>query len=105
MGASNDNSVHGLSTYLTGFMLALILTAVPFGLVISQSLARTPTLIAIGIAAVLQVLVHLRFFLHMNLKTTPRENIVALAFAATLILVMVGGTLWIMFNLHHRMMV
>jgi len=105
MGASNDNSVHGLSTYLTGFMLALILTAIPFGLVISQSLARTPTLIAIGIAAVLQVLVHLRFFLHMNLKTTPRENIVALAFAATLILVMVGGTLWIMFNLHHRMMV
>jgi cytochrome o ubiquinol oxidase operon protein cyoD len=50
------------------------------------------------------VLVHLRYFLHLDLKRTPRENLLALAFAALLIFLMVGGTLWIMFDLHYRMM-
>ena len=54
-------------------------------------------------AAILQILVHLRFFLHVNFTTTPRENIVALAFTAVLVVIMVGGSLWIMIDLHQRM--
>jgi cytochrome o ubiquinol oxidase operon protein cyoD len=54
---------------------------------------------------VVQILVHLAFFLHIDFKTTPRENLVALAFALVLIFIMVGGSLWIMFDLYHRMMV
>ena len=59
--------------------------------------------LTIGIASVLQVLVHLRFFLHIYFTTTPRENILALAFTAVLIFLMVGGSFWIMFDLHQRM--
>jgi cytochrome o ubiquinol oxidase operon protein cyoD len=43
--------------------------------------------------------------LHINFATTPKENLIALAFAAVLIFIMVGGSLWIMFDLYHRMMV
>jgi cytochrome o ubiquinol oxidase subunit IV len=57
----------------------------------------------IGIAAVLQVLVHLRFFLHLNFTSTPKENLLAIAFTAMLIFVMVGGSFWIMFDLYSRM--
>jgi cytochrome o ubiquinol oxidase subunit IV len=57
----------------------------------------------IAVAAVLQILVHLRFFLHMNFTTTPRENLLALAFTAVLLGIMVGGSLWIMIDLHTRM--
>jgi cytochrome o ubiquinol oxidase operon protein cyoD len=90
-----------LRTYLTGFALALILTAIPFALVAFEALPRLPLLILI--AAVVQILVHLRYFLHLDLTTTPRENIVAIVFAAILIFIMVGGSLWIMLDLQQRM--
>jgi cytochrome o ubiquinol oxidase operon protein cyoD len=105
MEPSSTHSAPSLRTYLTGFALALVLTAIPFGLVAFGTLSRSATLTVIAVAAVVQVLVHLRFFLHLNLTTTPRENILAIAFAAVLIAIMVGGSLWIMFDLYHRMMV
>lgn len=94
---------HGLRSYLIGFVLAVVLSAVPFWLVATHALPPQRTLLIIGIAAVLQVLVHLRFFLHMNLTTTPRENMLALVFTALLLFIMVGGSFWIMFDLHSRM--
>ncbi len=91
--------------YLIGLALAVILTAIPFALVATGALARGTTLIIIAVAAVVQILVHLGFFLHIGFRSTPRENLIALAFACVLIFFMVGGTLWIMFDLYHRMMV
>jgi len=91
--------------YLIGLGLAVILTAIPFALVATGALTRLTTLAIIAIAAVLQILVHLGFFLHIGFRSTPRENLIALAFAAVLIFFMVGGTLWIMFDLYYRMMV
>jgi cytochrome o ubiquinol oxidase operon protein cyoD len=102
MQTTHPENGHGLRSYLTGFALALLLTAIPFGLVMFGSLSKTLTLIAIATAAIVQVVVHLRFFLHLDLTTTPRENLLAIAFAAILILIMVGGSLWIMFDLHYR---
>jgi cytochrome o ubiquinol oxidase operon protein cyoD len=103
MERSPASHAPGLKSYLTGFALALILTAIPFGLVATAALPRLPMLIVIVVAAAIQVLVHLRYFLHLDLTTTPRENLLAIAFAAILILIMVGGSFWIMLDLHHRM--
>jgi cytochrome o ubiquinol oxidase subunit IV len=94
-----------IKPYLIGLGLAVILTAIPFALVASGALARGTTLIIIAVAAIVQILVHLGFFLHIGFRTTPRENLIALAFAGVLIFFMVGGTLWIMFDLYYRMMV
>jgi cytochrome o ubiquinol oxidase operon protein cyoD len=55
------------------------------------------------VAAVIQVLVHLRYFLHLDLTSTPRENLLAIVFTAILIFLMVGGSFWIMLDLNHRM--
>jgi cytochrome o ubiquinol oxidase operon protein cyoD len=90
-------------SYLAGFFLALVLTVIPFALVGTDVLQRTPSLAVIAIAAVVQILVHLRYFLHLDLHATPRENLLALAFTAVLLLIMVGGSLWIMFDLEQRM--
>ena len=89
--------------YLIGFALALLLTAIPFALAAAGTMPRTASLIVIAVAGVVQILVHLRYFLHLDLTSTPRENLLALAFAAMLVLVMIGGSLWIMFDLQHRM--
>ena len=90
--------------YVTGFVFALVLTGIPFGLVVAELLPRFPTLVVIAILALVQVVVHLRYFLHIDLKSTPRDNLLALGFAAVLIFIMVGGTLWIMLDLNARMM-
>jgi cytochrome o ubiquinol oxidase operon protein cyoD len=92
-----------LRNYVIGFVLAVVLSVIPFWLVATHALPPQRTLLVIGIAAVLQVLVHLRFFLHINFTTTPRENLLALVFTAVLIFLMVGGSFWIMFDLHQRM--
>lgn len=103
--AHADAARRRLKIYLTGFVLALVLTVIPFGLVAQGLLSPALTIAAIAVAAVIQVLVHLRFFLHLDLKSTPRENLLVLAFAAILIGIMLGGSFWIMFDLHYRMMV
>jgi cytochrome o ubiquinol oxidase operon protein cyoD len=90
--------------YLIGLVLALILTAIPFGLVATGTLPHGTVLVIIAVFAVIQILVHLRFFLHIGLSSTPGENLVAMAFAAVILFLMVGGSLWIMFDLYWRMM-
>jgi cytochrome o ubiquinol oxidase operon protein cyoD len=94
---------HGLLSYFVGFVLAVVLTAIPFYLVYSHALPPSRIMYVIAVAAVLQILVHLRFFLHLNFTTTPRENLLALAFTTVLLVLMVGGSLWIMIDLHSRM--
>ncbi|NKX66365.1 cytochrome o ubiquinol oxidase subunit IV [Labrenzia sp. 5N] len=99
----NHSAERSLSTYLTGFVLAVVLTTIPFALVWGGLLTGSAVYFVIAVAAVLQVIVHLVFFLHIDLKSTPVENLFFLAFAAVLIFIMVGGSLWIMMDLHHRM--
>jgi cytochrome o ubiquinol oxidase operon protein cyoD len=94
---------HGLGSYLVGFVLAVVLTAIPFYLVATHALPPSRLMIVIAVAAVLQILVHLRFFLHLNFTTTPRESLLAIAFTAILLFLMVGGSFWIMIDLHTRM--
>ena len=103
MARSTTDNDHGLKSYLTSFALALVLTAIPFALVAANPLPKLPTLIIIGVAAVIQVLVHLRYFLHLDLTSTPRENLLAIVFTGILIFLMVGGSFWIMLDLNHRM--
>lgn len=94
-----------LKSYLLGFVFALVLTAIPFGLVALKLLPAVPTLAVIAVLASVQMIVHLRYFLHLDLSPKRRESLFALAFAAVIVFIMVGGTVWILFNLQYRMMV
>ncbi|GHB21177.1 cytochrome o ubiquinol oxidase subunit IV [Salinicola rhizosphaerae] len=91
-------------TYLWGFGLALILTLIPFGLVAFGSLSAGTIYIVIGACAILQVVVHFRFFLHITLARNKREDLQLILFTVLILTIMVGGTLWILFNLYYRMM-
>ena len=104
MDSSGYSVERTVKPYLIGLTLAVMVTAIPFALVATGALTKGATLGIIIAAALIQIVVHLRFFLHIGLRT-PRENLIALAFASVLIFIMVGGTLWIMFDLYHRMMV
>ncbi|MEM6580953.1 MAG: cytochrome o ubiquinol oxidase subunit IV [Pseudomonadota bacterium] len=98
----SENHDPKLGSYLIGFVLAVVLTAIPFTLVAMNALSTAGLFATIAIAGIVQVFVHLKFFLHLSLKHTPSENILALAFAGVLVMIMIGGTLWIMFNIGFR---
>ena len=104
MSAASPSTTGDLRTYVTGLVLALILTAIPFGLVAFKLLPGGPAMVLIATAAVVQVLVHFRYFLHIDLRHTHRDWLFMLAFAAVLLFIMIGGTLWVMFDLNMRMM-
>ena len=93
-----------LKAYLTGFVLSLILTAIPFVLVMRGTWSSAATLAGIFSAGVVQILVHLHYFLHLDTSSAARWNVVALIFTLLIMALFVGGTLWIMSSLNYRMM-
>ena len=101
---SHDVSHGSVKTYAIGFILSVILTLIPFGLVMYPTLPKSITLMIVLAFAVIQVLVHLVYFLHLDRSEAQRENVVAFVFAGLVIVLLVGLSLWIMFSIHTFMM-
>lgn len=92
-----------LISYVAGLVLALALTAVPFALVYRHAMAPAPLLLVIGILALIQAVVHFRFFLHIGLSRDHADHLILVLFSALILAMMAGGTIWILGNLHSRM--
>jgi cytochrome o ubiquinol oxidase subunit IV len=100
--------VHGghatLGGYVTGLMLSILLTAIPFTLVMSGAApASTAVPVCIGLGVV-QMVVHLRYFLHMNGSSDQTWNNAALVFTVIIVTILVVGSLWVMYHLDVKMM-
>ena len=104
--AHDSHSTHAsFKGYAIGFILAVILTVIPFKLVMDGSLDKGTILwIILGMVAV-QILVHLKYFLHLDTSSDQRSNVIALLFTALILVIVVAGSLWIMHNLNTNMMV
>ncbi len=90
--------------YITGFVLALLLTLISFGLVMTHIFSRQVAVIGLFVAAVVQMLVHLHYFLHLDRSSAQKWNVMALAFTALLLFIFVAGTIWVLYTLNARMM-
>ena len=106
---SHSVNEHGAShgsvkSYMIGFILSIILTAIPFWMVMDGSASQGMTLGVVVACAVIQVVVHLIYFLHLDTKSEGGWNMVAIVFSAIIILIVVVGSLWIMWNLNYNMM-
>lgn len=93
-----------IRTYLIGYAGALVLTGAAFALVHWPTLAAGPTYAAVLTLALVQIVVQFRCFLHISLKHSARDDLQLILFSSLIVALMVGGTLVILFNLHHRMM-
>jgi cytochrome o ubiquinol oxidase operon protein cyoD len=91
--------------YATGFVLAVILTVIPFWLVMTDALGdkSLTTLVIAGFAGV-QMIVHMIYFLHMNAKSEGGWNLLALVFTCILVFIVLSGVTWVMYHLNHNMM-
>ena len=99
----DDEGTGGLQGYLIGFGLAVLLTGMSF-MVAGTSLVWAPSIpVALFVLAIAQMGVHLVFFLHITTGPDGINNVMALAFGVLIVLLLIGGSLWIMGHLNHNM--
>ena len=102
----DDLGIHAtFSGYMTGFVLAVILTIIPFWVVMAKVFEQSSSaaVVILGLAAV-QIVVHMIYFLHMNTKSEGGWNMLALVFTIVLVLITLSGSIWIMYHLNDNMM-
>mgnify|MGYP006208491097 CR=1 FL=1 len=93
------------SGYMWGFVLSIILTAIPFWLVMGNIISdRSTAVMVLGGFAVVQILVHMVFFLHMNGKIEGGWTLLSTIFTVVFVAIAIAGTLWVMFHMNENMM-
>ena len=96
---------HGsVKSYLVGFMLSVILTAIPFWAVMTGQFDKVTTIWLVVFMAIVQVVVHLKYFLHLNFSVAGRANTFAFLFTALIIVMVVGLSVWIIYSANAMMM-
>jgi cytochrome o ubiquinol oxidase operon protein cyoD len=107
-----DNQQPGrgtIRTYIAGFGLSLALTITAYltvrhhidsGHVFPTDNVMLAILAALAVA---QLAAQLVFFLHLNRESKPRWNFIIFAFMLMVLVIIVGGSLWIMNNLNYHM--
>lgn len=105
-GDRDDGAAHGTyASYITGFVLSVILTAIPFWLVMSGGLeSRLATVAVVVGCAIAQVLVHVVYFLHLNGRQEEGWTLLSTLFTVIIVGIMIVGSLWVMFHLNSNMM-
>lgn len=102
MNSKSTSPVVG-TDHLIGFIFAVLLTVIPFAAVGFKLFAPVTTVAVIAVAAIVQIMVHLRYFLDIRINSGRPRAMVSLVFAVVLLFIMIGGTLWIMSDLALRM--
>ena len=99
-----------VKTYILGYVLSALVTGMAFFLVAAYVDSRgllmsRATLIGILMTlAIEQLAVQVVCFLHLDKESRPRWRLIAFIFASLLVLAVVVGSLWIMYNLNYNMM-
>ncbi|MFT4279431.1 MAG: cytochrome o ubiquinol oxidase subunit IV [Rhodopseudomonas sp.] len=90
--------------YAVGLGLSILLTVTSF-FIAGTDLVWQPSIpVAITVLAIAQMGVQLVFFLHITTGPDNTNNVMALAFGVLVVLLVVGGSIWIMGHLNHNMM-
>jgi cytochrome o ubiquinol oxidase operon protein cyoD len=100
----HDTRRDEIRSYVIGYGLALALTGAAFAMVHWPGFVPTTTLIIVLGLALVQMVIHFRFFLHISLRKSARDDLQLILFSTLIVILMVSGTLVILFNLRARMM-
>jgi cytochrome o ubiquinol oxidase operon protein cyoD len=100
----SSHPTYSTARYVWGLCLCLLLTLVAFLAVVQQWLTGWYVVFLILGLALIQAAIQLKFFLHVGEETEPRWQFVAFWFTVLVVFILVGGSLWIMYNLNHRVM-
>ena len=103
---AESGAPHGtFREYMTGFVLAVILTVIPFYLVMARPIESAGYTAAIVLAcAFAQILVHMIFFLHMTPTAEGGWLLLSTLFTFVIVVIALIGSIWIIFHLNNNMM-
>lgn len=91
--------------YRIGAVLSIILTVIPFWLVMSGALPDPGMTAAIIFAlALVQIVVHVVSFLHLDTQSEGGWTLLAFLFTAVIVVLTIGGSVWVMYHLNTNMM-
>lgn len=93
-----------LGAYVTGFLLCIVLTLASFLLVGKHMLPDQDIYIAISVLALIQLFVQVVCFLRLNASAEGQWNTMPFLFTILVVMILVAGSLWIMYNLNYNMM-
>ncbi len=94
----------GIAGYVVGLFLAALITVVAF-FIAETTLVWQPSIpIALIVLAIAQIGVHLVFFIHITTGPDNENNVLALAFGVLIVMLLIVGSLWIMYNMNRNMM-
>jgi cytochrome o ubiquinol oxidase operon protein cyoD len=87
--------------YIIGFLLSILLTVEAYILTLSHSFASSTIVALILVLAIVQLLVQLFFFLHLDRLTKTPWNIIMFILMAIVVATVVFGSLWIIHHLDY----
>lgn len=103
---NKDVSIFGkgsLRTYVIGYGLSIVLSVIPFIIVMNNLLTRSEIIITIVVFAIVQVIVHIICFLHLKPTSNQAWNWLAFIYTLILLIALVGGSAWIIYQLNFNM--
>jgi len=90
--------------YITGFILSVLFTFFAYEFVVNHYIGGVGLIIIVVTLAVMQLIVQLIFFLHLGRGKESKWNLAAFLFMLMILVILVAGSLWIMYNLNYNMM-
>ena len=102
--ASERTASSGLLVYTIGLLLAAILTVTSFWVANTTAIWAPGVPAGLAVLAIAQMGVHLVFFLHITTAPDNTNNVLALAFGVLIVLLVIVGSVWIMYHMNNNMM-
>lgn len=93
-----------LKPLFLGFTLSVILTYAAYRIVTRSHLAEEALIYTLFSLGAVQALLQFVFFLHVGLESKPHWNIITFLFMVLVVVVVIGGSLWIMHTLNYNVM-
>ncbi|NGX46262.1 MAG: Cytochrome bo(3) ubiquinol oxidase subunit 4 [Chlamydiae bacterium] len=87
-----------------GYTLSLLLIVAAYRFLTQYHLTHTELIIALFSFCIVQALIQLIFFMHLGIESKPRWNLITFLFTVLVLVIIVGGSIWIMENLEYNLM-
>lgn len=94
----------GMTRYIIGFLLSIALTVTAYILVVNKVVTGVAIVVLLAVLALIQAMVQLVFFLHLDRSRESKWRLLAFASMLVVLVIIVSGSLWIMYHLDYNMM-
>lgn len=98
-----ERETGSVRSYVTGFVSAVVLTLIAFAIASKRSIMGNKLIAILLGLALIQFVLQLLFFLHIGRESKPRWKQLVLILMIVFVLIIVLGSIWVMYSLNYRM--